>query len=141
MVQEEQLSFEQAQARIITNTVFTTHTPVPAGNDKFPHWQIDRHLNGYWDPLGLNREEFMARADDEGAFGMTPLALRMSSKANGVSELHGEVARDMWKWMYPNSDVPDRPHHQWRAYQDLAGAPHERVVRQVSRRGLGRAHR
>jgi starch phosphorylase len=99
-------SFEEARAAVKKNTVFTTHTPVPAGNDKFPIWQIDRHLNGFWEQLGINRDQFMALGDDEGAYGMTPLALRMSSKANGVSELHGEVSRAMWKWMYPNQDVP-----------------------------------
>jgi starch phosphorylase len=99
-------TFEQAMTMVKKNTVFTTHTPVPAGNDKFPIWQIDRHLNGYWEQLGINRDQFMALGDDEGAYGMTPLALRLSSKANGVSELHGEVSRAMWKWMYPDQDVP-----------------------------------
>jgi starch phosphorylase len=98
--------FETARSRVIERTVFTTHTPVPAGNDKFPQWQIDRHISGYWEGLGLDREQFMALANDDGAFGMTPLALRMSAKANGVSELHGQVARDMWQWMYPKKDVP-----------------------------------
>ncbi len=99
-------TFEQAVQIVKKNTVFTTHTPVPAGNDKFPAWQIDRHLNGFWEQLGITRDQFMALGNDEGAFGMTPLALRLSSKANGVSELHGEVSRAMWKWMYPNGDVP-----------------------------------
>ena len=99
-------TFEQAIQIVKKNTVFTTHTPVPAGNDKFPAWQIDRHLNGFWEQLGITRDQFMALGNDEGAFGMTPLALRLSSKANGVSELHGEVSRAMWKWMYPNGDVP-----------------------------------
>lgn len=100
------MSFDKAREKVRRSTVFTTHTPVPAGNDKFPQWQIDRHLNGFWNELGLTREEFMALGDDEGAFGMTPLALRMSAKANGVSELHGEVSRAMWQWMYPNQPVP-----------------------------------
>jgi starch phosphorylase len=99
-------SFDDARAQVTRRTVFTTHTPVPAGNDKFPHWQIDRHLPNYWDALGITRDQLLELADDEGAFGMTPLALRMSAKANGVSELHGQVARDMWKWMYPGKDVP-----------------------------------
>jgi glycogen phosphorylase len=105
----KQLSFEDAQQRILKRTVFTTHTPVPAGNDKFPQWQVDRHLNGYWNNVGLTREQFMAVADDQGMFGMTPLALRMSAKANGVSALHGEVAREMWQWMYPDKAVADVP--------------------------------
>jgi len=99
-------SFDQARELVRKNTVFTTHTPVPAGNDKFPIWQIDRHLNHFWTELGLTREQFMALGDDEGAYGMTPLALRLSAKANGVSELHGEVSRAMWQWMYPGQAVP-----------------------------------
>jgi starch phosphorylase len=100
------MSFEQAREVVRQSTVFTTHTPVPAGNDRFPKWLIDQHLTGLWNELGLTREEFMALAEDDGAFGMTPLALRMSAKANGVSELHGEVSRAMWQWMYPNQPVP-----------------------------------
>lgn len=100
------MSFEAAKEKVRQSTVFTTHTPVPAGNDRFPQWQIDQHLNGFWNELGLTREQFMALGDDGGAFGMTPLALRMSAKANGVSELHGQVSRAMWQWMYPNQPVP-----------------------------------
>ncbi|MCX6018162.1 MAG: alpha-glucan family phosphorylase [Chloroflexi bacterium] len=99
-------SFDEAKLVIAANTVFTTHTPVPAGNDKFPIWQIDRHLDGYWNSVGLTREQFLALGDDQGQFGMTPLALRMSAKANGVSELHGQVAREMWNWMYPGRETP-----------------------------------
>ena len=102
------ITFEQARQLVIASTVFTTHTPVPAGNDAFPTWQIDRHLNGYWNELGLTREEFMNIADDKGTFGMTPLALRMSNRSNGVSQLHGEVAQEMWQWMYPNGKTPIR---------------------------------
>ena len=100
------LSFEQARELVQRSTVFTTHTPVSAGNDVFPVWQMDRHLSGYWNELNLTREEFMAIADDRGSFGMTPLALRMSQKSNGVSQLHGQVAQKMWQWMYPSGVSP-----------------------------------
>jgi starch phosphorylase len=106
LVAAKGMPFEKAREKVSRNTIFTTHTPVPAGNDKFPQWQIDRHMNGFWSEMGLTREEFMALGDDHGAFGMTPLALRMSAKANGVSELHGEVSREMWTWMYPDGNVP-----------------------------------
>ena len=69
-------------------TIFTTHTPVPAGNEVFDEELVARYLGD--DVLELGAW------DDEG-FGMTPFALRMSAHANGVSELHGEVAREMWK--------------------------------------------
>ncbi len=98
--------FARALEAVRSNTLFTTHTPVPAGNDRFPQWHVDRHLRGIWNVLGISREEFMALGDDRGDFGMTPFALRVSAKANGVSRLHGEVARAMWQWMYPNGDAP-----------------------------------
>ena len=105
-IKDEGLTFEEAQKRVRATTVFTTHTPVPAGNDRFAVWQIERQLNGFWNELGLTREQFMALADHEGSFGMTVLALRMAEKCNAVSELHGQVARKMWAWMYPGKEVP-----------------------------------
>jgi starch phosphorylase len=99
-------TFEAARQAVRQSTIFTTHTPVPAGNDRFPQWQIDRHMNGFWEQLGLTREQFMALGEDDGAYGMTPLALRMSAKANAVSALHGDVSRTMWQWMYPGQPVP-----------------------------------
>jgi starch phosphorylase len=106
LIQNRKMTFAKAKEQIVKSTVFTTHTPVPAGNDHFPVWQIDRHLNGFWDELKMSRDEFMALGDEGGSYGMTPLALRMSSKANGVSELHGEVAQEMWQWMYPGQPTP-----------------------------------
>jgi len=100
------MSFAEAREHVRRTTVFTTHTPVPAGNDRFPIWQIDQQLSGFWHELGLSREAFMALGAEEDFFGMTPLALYMSSKANGVSKLHGQVAREMWQWLYPNQPVP-----------------------------------
>jgi len=100
------MSFAEAREHVRQTTVFTTHTPVPAGNDRFPIWQIDQQLSGFWHELGLSREAFMALGAEEDFFGMTPLALYMSSKANGVSKLHGQVAREMWQWLYPNQPVP-----------------------------------
>ncbi|MCX7939581.1 MAG: alpha-glucan family phosphorylase, partial [Thermoflexales bacterium] len=99
-------NFEEARERVRRNTLFTTHTPVPAGNDRFPRWLVERHFNGYWEQLGLTREAFLALGEDHESFGVTPLALRMSAKANGVSELHGQVARAMWQWMYPDRETP-----------------------------------
>lgn len=99
-------SFEEARARVRRNTLFTTHTPVAAGNDRFPRWLVEQHFSGYWEQLGLTREDFLALGDDHGDFGVTPLSLRMSAKANGVSELHGHVARAMWQWMYPDRETP-----------------------------------
>ncbi|MBX7212663.1 MAG: alpha-glucan family phosphorylase [Thermoflexales bacterium] len=106
MIDQEGISFDDARQRVRASTVFTTHTPVPAGNDTFAQWQIDRQLWGFWDELGLSRDQFMDLAEQDGLYGMTVLALRMASKANGVSKLHGEVASDMWAWMFPKNPRP-----------------------------------
>jgi glycogen phosphorylase len=106
LVAAKGLKFPEAQKIVRASTVFTTHTPVPAGNDQFPIWQIDKQLSGYWDQIGLTREEFLALAEHDDAYGMTVLALRMSDRSNAVSELHGQVARKMWGWMFPGQEVP-----------------------------------
>lgn len=105
-IKNEGVDFAAAQELVRKSTVFTTHTPVPAGNDRFGLWQIDRQLNGYWNQLGLTRAQFMQLAEHDDLYGMTVLALRMAEKSNAVSELHGEVARDMWQWLYPDKEVP-----------------------------------
>ena len=90
--------------------IFTTHTPVPAGHDYFPPALLDRYLGHYIRRLGLTPEEFYGLgrqnpgASDED-FCMTVLALRMASASNGVSKLHGEVSRGMWKAIWPG--VPE----------------------------------
>jgi starch phosphorylase len=89
---------DEAFERVRATTVFTTHTPVPAGNEVFDSELVVRYVGGLAASCGLNEEELLAlgRCDGDGRFGMTPLALRLSAHANAVSELHGEVAREMW---------------------------------------------
>ncbi|MFH0942018.1 MAG: alpha-glucan family phosphorylase [Chloroflexota bacterium] len=98
-------SFTEAAGRIRANTVFTTHTPVPAGHDVFSSPLMDKYFGDYWGSLGLNRDAFLAlgRADISGAdnFNMTALALKMSGHRSGVSRLHGEVTRRMWHNLWP----------------------------------------
>jgi len=104
-------SFDDALAEIRETTIFTTHTPVPAGHDTFPFHLVEKHLAGCWGTLGPYRDQFLALgAYDNGSgngtqFNMTALALRSASKVNGVSKLHGAVTREMWAPMWP--DVPD----------------------------------
>jgi starch phosphorylase len=97
-----------AEAEVRRATVFTTHTPVPAGNEEFPDWLIERYFSQYWGQLGLDRERFMdlARHSQQWgqSFSMSMLAIRMSHLRNAVSELHGRVSRRMWQFMFP--DVP-----------------------------------
>ena len=108
LVTEERMLFFQAQQYVAASSVFTTHTPVPAGNDAFPFDMIERFFLSFWGQIGLDREGFMNLARWETPWGerfsMTVLALRFASFANGVSALHGEVARAMWASMW--NDVP-----------------------------------
>jgi starch phosphorylase len=96
--------FKEAAEEIQSTSVFTTHTPVAAGHDAFPFEMMDRHFKGYWDELGLTRQEFMDLGAYDGSFNMTVLALRMARWRNGVSELHGRVTRRMWRNIWPNQE-------------------------------------
>ncbi|HCC78714.1 MAG: alpha-glucan phosphorylase [Chloroflexi bacterium GWB2_49_20] len=109
----EGLSFEEACARTRTSNVFTTHTPVPAGNDEFPLWLVDKYLANLWPELGLTREQFVDLARHKQNFGetfsMPTLALKFSDHRNAVSELHGRVARRMWNYLWPELSEEDVP--------------------------------
>ena len=93
-------------------TVFTTHTPVPAGNEVFDEELVARYVGGLAAEAGIGRDELLdiGRFGDDGDFGLTPFALRLSDYANGVSELHGEVAREMWAALWPDADEPPIGH-------------------------------
>ena len=102
-------STEDALEQIRRSTVFTTHTPVPAGNEIFGDDLVVRYVGDLAEQAGLPREQFLAlgrSSDQPDAFGLTPLALRLSAHANGVSELHGEVAREMWESLWPGQPTP-----------------------------------
>ncbi|MEO7157480.1 MAG: alpha-glucan family phosphorylase [Vicinamibacterales bacterium] len=105
---EEGRSFDAALDEVRRSTVFTTHTPVPAGHDAFPFQLVEKHLAGTWGEIGQHRQRFLALGEyDNGSgsqFNMTALALRTSAFVNGVSALHGEVTRTMWRPMWP--DIP-----------------------------------
>jgi glycogen phosphorylase len=102
-------SFDSALEEVRRTTVFTTHTPVPAGHDAFPFTLVETHLAGAWGTLGSYRDAFLALGhyDNGGGalFNMTALALRAAGTINAVSEVHGRVTRDMWGPIWPN--VPD----------------------------------
>jgi glycogen phosphorylase len=106
-------SFEDARTAIREHCVFTTHTPIAAGNDVFFPSQLRDCFNStYLSALKLTEEEFFALGrinpvNETEPFGMTPFALRMARLANGVSEKHGEVSRGLWKELFPaDSQVP-----------------------------------
>lgn len=110
---QQGMTFEQAREAVRATTVFTTHTPVPAGNDAFSFELMDKYFPGFWKELGIAREQFLdlALQDLPGGpqFSMTVLALRFAGRANGVSELHGAVSRGMWHFLWPDRAEKDVP--------------------------------
>jgi starch phosphorylase len=110
---EEGWTFEKALEEVRRTTVFTTHTPVAAGHDAFPFHMVEAHLTGAWGDLGGHREKFLALGhyDNGGGplFNMTALALRSASAVNGVSQLHGEVTKQMWQPIWPGTPYESLP--------------------------------
>jgi starch phosphorylase len=106
-------SFNEAREAVAANSLFTTHTPVPAGNDTFSYDLVDKYFGSYWGQLGLTRDQFMDVArEDHGwgpTYGMTVLALRLTGQHNGVSALHGAVSRRMWQFLWPGVDPDEVP--------------------------------
>ena len=106
-------SFDEACEGVKSRTVFTTHTPVPAGHDAFSFHLIDKYFYGYWDRLGISREEFLSLGHHQEVWGdgfnMTVLALRLAGQCNAVSRLHAEVSREMWQPVWPGRSVDDVP--------------------------------
>jgi starch phosphorylase len=107
-------SFYDVEKGVRDRSIFTTHTPVPAGHDVFSADLIDSFFASYWPQLKLSREQFLALGarrlgDPWEPFGMTPLALRLTRAANGVSELHGQVSRKMWTILYPDRSEDNVP--------------------------------
>ncbi|MBZ0276160.1 MAG: alpha-glucan family phosphorylase, partial [Anaerolineae bacterium] len=109
MMQEHQLTFDQAKKIAAVGHIFTTHTPVPAGLERFGFDLIDEHFTDYYKSLGLTREQFIdlgrENMGDYHLFSMPVLALNVSAGANGVAKLHGVVSRHLWNWVYPQ--VPE----------------------------------
>jgi glycogen phosphorylase len=104
-MEEEGISFEKAVPRVAREVVFTTHTPVPAGHDRFDADMVEEHLGPLREALGLSRQNFMAlgreNPESDERFCMTVLVLRLARRANAVSSLHGEVSRAMWTGIFP----------------------------------------
>jgi glycogen phosphorylase len=114
LMAEQAVSFNEALEAVAASNVFTTHTPVPAGNDAFESPLIDKYFGSYWPDLGLEREQFLqlGRQDPgnhEEPLSMTVLAFRLSSERNGVSELHGSVSRKLWTGVWPGVPAGEVP--------------------------------
>ena len=114
IIEEKQVSFKIARDIISSKTLFTTHTPVPAGNDIFSIDLVEKYFKDFWPRLGLSREEFLRlgmKDTDflEPGFNMGILALRISGKKNGVSKLHGEVSRELFSDVWSNIAPDESP--------------------------------
>jgi starch phosphorylase len=110
LMEEQGLDFPSAREAVAAGTCFTTHTPVPAGNDVFPPALIEHYFSNYLPLLRIDRNEFLGMGrqnprDANEQFCMTVLALRLANFSNGVSRLHGSVSRKMWKNLWP--DLPE----------------------------------
>ncbi len=109
LMTENGLNFNQAKEIAASANIFTTHTPVPAGLERFGFDLMDEHFTNYYKSLGLSRDEFLDLGRENMGtyelFSMAVLALKLSTGSNGVAKLHGEVSRKLWQWLYPN--VPE----------------------------------
>jgi starch phosphorylase len=110
----EGIDADEALRRVSSQIVFTTHTPVPAGHDRFSSDLMEEHLGPLSEALGLDQDQLMAlgRVDPKNAdeeFCMTVLALKLSRRANAVSSLHGSVSRAMWAPLYPGRSEEEVP--------------------------------
>ena len=113
-IKDQQVSFDVAKDIASSKTVFTTHTPVPAGNDIFPVSLVEKYFKDFWPTLGLTREQFLKLGVDEdeeleAGFNMGIFALRIAGKKNGVSKLHGEVSRELFAQVWPNISPSESP--------------------------------
>lgn len=105
-IEHNKMTFAEALEFVSASNVFTTHTPVPAGNDRFDPELVNTYFAGYYGKLGITKEEFMGlgrenTTDKKESFCMTVLALKTAAGCNGVSRLHGRVSRNMWKGIWP----------------------------------------
>ena len=140
LINDHHLTFNQALEAIRSSTLFTTHTPVPAGHDAFDEDLLRKYISHYHSRLSISWEELMALGQCEGdsdkKFNMSYLATRMSQEVNGVSKLHGEVSRGMFNKLWPGylkeelfiGHVTNGVHHptwtapEWReVYKNLTG--------------------
>jgi starch phosphorylase len=113
-VEDSGCDFREAARRVAATTFFTTHTPVPDGNETFEPTLVERYFAGYCRRVGITCDQLLAlgRVDPENngeQFGLTPLAIRLAGRSNGVSKLHGQVSRRMWRGIWPRRRVERVP--------------------------------
>jgi glycogen phosphorylase len=115
LIEKKRLKFLDAMLAVRNLSVFTTHTPIAAGNDEFDPSLIDKCFGqSYWDGLGITRDEFLGlgrvtKDDTSASYGLTPLAIKMCRSTNGVSRKHGEVSRALWRGLWPDRNFDEVP--------------------------------
>lgn len=112
VMKEKNLSFHEAREAVWASSVFTTHTPVIAGNEHFDPELVRRFMEPYTRELGISWEEFIAIGKEEqksATFCMTVVALRLAAYLNGVAKLHGDVSREMWRKVFPQIPFSEMP--------------------------------
>ncbi len=114
LMQESGLSFREAVQAFIPTNIFTTHTPVPAGNERFGTDLVEKYFRAWLGGFGVDWFDFLSlgreNPQDHGeSFCMTVFALKLSAYANGVSALHGQVSREMWKNLWPQLGAAEVP--------------------------------
>ncbi|MFP4385245.1 MAG: alpha-glucan family phosphorylase, partial [Spirochaetia bacterium] len=114
LIQEEGLSLETAVQTVRGTNIFTTHTPVPAGNERFSVDLLQKYFTSITEGTGISWEQFLSWGredpnDEKELFCMTVLALKLSAYCNGVSELHGDITREMWKEIWPGLPKDEIP--------------------------------
>ena len=109
---EKGLTLAKAKEQIRASSIFTTHTPVPAGHDVFTADQIEQVTGPFWNTMGITRDQFMALgkpAGGDSSYEMTVLSLRFAGRVNGVSARHREESRRIWRWVWGNKPAAEIP--------------------------------
>jgi starch phosphorylase len=114
LMTERGFSFEEARESVWPTNIFTTHTPVPAGNERFEIPMMEKYFRSWPQVLGISWKDFLGLGridthDDRETFCMTVLAIKMAAYANGVAKLHGVVSREMWKGLWPGLPLNEVP--------------------------------
>ncbi len=114
LMTEQNVTFDEAREAVTGSNVFTTHTPVPAGNDAFETWLVEKYFSNYWPQLGLSRDQFMALGrqepgNEDEPMSLTVLAMRLSASRNSVSKLHNTVSRKLWASVWPGVPTNEIP--------------------------------
>ncbi len=114
IIEEKKVSFDIARNIATSKTIFTTHTPVPAGNDIFPINLVEKYFKDFWSKINLEREEFLKLGmkptqELEPGFNMGILALKIAGEKNGVSKLHGAVSRELFGDVWPEIAAAESP--------------------------------